>query len=418
MICNVSPIEKDFLLKTVFQNEQALRLHGVSTAGTGKITTIERSSMSITLLETIDNSCFSMFERITGYFDCHGNTYAFESIVRNTQDREINIDSPLKLLKSLQRKYVRVKKPRNIKVSFNLSNEEIQMDYPICPEYISIEDKTNNPDFAGKKIVEIIKYFHFQMEEKNSSSTIIMFRNKKPESFEEKLISNTGKVLFVPSTKSNLPKNDPYPEGRIITQEIEEQFEDPNHFIEGTHFSKLLSEKVEKGISSEIWCPIVYYQYVVGYIHSTKKGSDSFDISMVDYIWDFSRILAHQLKETGYFLKDSKAKQVVQHAADIIDMSPGGMLISLPSTDIRTPIQEGSVFSVSIQTKKNTVNCTARVARRFIESNRVVYGTLFLDLSPIDLMHLYETLYRKPFSDNDPTAYEQARKLVIDQFSK
>lgn len=413
MIRNVSPIEKDFLIKTVFQNEQPIRLHGISTAGTGKITTFERSGMSITLLETIDNSCFSIFERITGYFDCHGNTYAFETIIRNTNERQINIDSPKNLLKSLQRKYVRVKKPRNITVTFNLSNEEIQMDYPVCPEYISIEDKKNNPHFVGKNIIEIIKNFHTEMAKKNSSSTIIMFRNKKPESFEEKLISKTGKILFIPSTKTHLPKNDPYPEGRIITQDIEELFEDPNHFVEGTHFSKLLQEKAAQGISSEIWCPIVYYQYVVGYILSTKKGSDSFDIGMVDYIWDFSRILAHQLKKTGYFEKDSKIKKTVQHSADIIDMSPGGMLISLPMTDIRTPIQEGSIFSVKIQTEKKTIDCTARVARRYMEAHRVVYGTLFLDLSSVDLMHLYETLYRRPFSDNDPTAYEQTRKSVF-----
>ncbi len=407
MIQHVSQIEKEFLFKTVFQNEQPVRFHGVSSACTGLITDIDRARVSISLNESLDNTLFSVCERITGYFDFHGNTYAFESTVRDTSNTRIQIDSPAKLIRSLQRKYVRIKKPKGVSVCFHLPNEEINLDYPVCPEYVSVEESTGNSDILRKKLPDIIAEFRDSIADKASNNTIVMFRTKKPDLFEEELITKTGKVLFVPSTSSSLPKNDPYPEGRIITQEIEESFEDPNYFIEGSKFDHMLKEKQQRGIVSEIWCPIIYFQYVVGYIYAAANGSDPFDVSMIDYLWDFSRILACKLKETGYFEQDSKQGTVVKHTAQILDMSPGGMLISLPVSEIRSPVKEGSIFAVDIRFANTAISCSAKVNRRYKQSETVSYGMIFLDLSPENMMALYEFLYRKPFNMNDPLAYEQ-----------
>ncbi len=408
MIQNVSQIEREFLIKTVSQNEQPVRFHGVSTAGTGIISTIDKSGLAVTILETIDGSGFSVCEHITGYFDCHGKTYAFETTVRDSKQRTLRVDVPSQLLRSLQRKYVRVRRPRDIRVVFHLANEDIVLDYPTCPEYISVEDCSGDRRFAGSTIQEIVASFKGELALKAQKSTIIMFRNRAPSSFEEKLLSATGKVLFVPSVDSPLPKSDPYPEGRIITEAIEESFEDPNFFIEGSHFGRLLAEKKTRGISSEIWCPVVYYQYVVGYIYIANREGESFDVAMVDYIWDFSRVLAYHLKKTGYFETGEDKKTAPGHAATVLDMSPGGMLISLPRSDIRTPIHEGSVFSVDISLGDRCVPCTARVIRRFDDTDTVSYGTTFINMTSSDVMTLYEFLYRKPYVANDPIAYERA----------
>ncbi len=408
MIQNVSQIEREFLIKTVSQKEQPVRIHGVSTAGTGIISAIEKNSLTVTILETLDGSGFSICEHITGYFDCHGKTYAFETIVRDCKQRTIRVDVPSQLLRSLQRKYVRVRRPRDIRVVFHLANEDIVLDYPTCPEYISVEDSSGDSRFSGSTIHDIIASFKSELLDKAQESTIVMFRNRPPSSFEEKLLGSTGKVLFVPSVDSPLPKSDPYPEGRIITETIEETFEDPNFFIEGSHFGRLLTEKKSRGISSEIWCPVVYYQYVVGYIYIANTAGESFDVAMVDYIWDFSRVLAYHLKKTGYFETGDEKKAAPGHVATVLDMSPGGMLISLPRTDIRTPIHEGSVFSVDVSLGSRCVPCTARVIRRFEESDSVSYGTTFINLSSSDVMTLYEFLYRKPYVANDPIAYERA----------
>lgn len=410
MIQNVSQIEKEFLIKSLVQNKQPLRFHGFTTAGTGLITFIDRTIMSVTLLETFDNTSFSICEHITGYFDCHGTTYAFETTVRDCQKKIIKIDPPVKLLRSLQREFVRVRKPKDIQVLFHMANEEIQLEYPVCSDYISVEETLEKSSFSGKKLTEMILSFKGNICDKCRDNSIIMYRTKKPESFEEELITKTGKVLFIPSTSSMLPKNDPYPEGRIITEKIEESFESPDFFINGSHFEGLLKEKKAHQISSEIWCPIVYYQYVVGYIYLVHSGSESFDIAMVDYVWDFSRVLAYELKKTGYFNSEAEVQEPIRHKAKILDMSPGGMLISLPDNEIRTPIKEGSFFSVEISLGKNTVHCGAKVARRYEEKGSVSYGTTFINLTPESMMHLYEFLYKRTFDEKDPHAFEQKKR--------
>ena len=407
MIQSVSQIEKEFLIKTVVQNEQPVRFHGVSTTGTGLITKIDRSSLSVDILNTFDDTPFCLFEHLTGYFDCHGSKYAFDTTVRNCNQNKIMIDPPLKLLKSLQRKYVRVRKPRGIEILFHLANEDIVLDYPVCPEYISVEANEKSALNSGEKIPELINSFKNQLMDRCSNCTIIMFRTKKPELFEEELISKTGKVLFIPSTGSSLPKTDPYPEGRIITQGIEENFEDPNYFIEGSKFEKLLAEKKTKSISSEIWCPIVYYQYVVGYVNVINMGTESFDISMVDYLWDFSRLLAYKLKVSGYFSLAADTIEPRKHRASILDISPGGMFISLPKTEIRTPIREGSIFAIEIQIGSTNIHCSARITRRYDENASTSYGMSFTDIIPADVSLLYEFLYRRPYSSIDSDAYEK-----------
>ena len=407
MVQSVSAIEKEFLIKTIAQNEQPVRLHGISTTGMGVITLIDRSSLALNLLNTFDDIPFSVCEHITGYFDCHGSTYAFETTVRNTKQNEIRVDPPIRLLKSLQRKYVRVRKPKDISVSIHLANEDIVLDYPVCPEYISVESCRIKGEAENKKIPELVKAFRERLGETCTDSTIIMFRNRKPVSFEEELVSGTGKILFIPSTGSGLPTKDPYPEGKLITWEIEEKFEDPNYFVEGSRFEKMLAEKKANGINSEIWCPIVYYQYVVGYILARNTQGESLDISMLEYIWDFSRILAWQLRQTGYFNTGSDKKEQRRHAAGVLDISPGGMLISLPQNEIRTPLRDGSVFSAEIRAGSECIACSARVVRRYEDLDSIVYGTMFTDLSPSDLMTLYEFLYRKPYATTNPLAYEQ-----------
>lgn len=406
MIQEVSPIEREFLIRSIVQAEKPVRFHGVSTTGTGLITTMDRNRISVKLLDTFDGLPFTLFERLTGYFDCNGRTYAFDTTVRELKQTQISLDCPERLLKSLQRKYVRIKSPKSISVGFALANEDIKLDYPICPEYVSFEDERLFSPSKGINLTEFIGGFKERVKDKATLNTIVMFRTQKPVSFEEQLLSKTGKVLYIPSTLSGLPKNDPYPEGRIITESIEESFEAPDYFVTGSHFEKLLAEKKRAGISSEIWCPILYYQYVVGYVYLANNQDVPFDISMIDYVWDFSRLLAFQLKQTGYFKHEIQQNTAVIHSPRVVDMSPGGMLLSMPKNEIRTPVKEGSIFNVTVTCPDDTFSCNAKVLRRYEDKNTFMYGLTFINLSPDHVMNLYERLYRHPYSPDDPRAHE------------
>lgn len=406
MVQSVSLIEKEFLLKTILTTEQAIKVHGLGTVSTCKLEAIDKKYLTLLVFETQSDNPFSVCEKLTIYFEYQGKTYTFESTVRNKNQNTLAIDPPLKIIKSLQRKYIRIKKPKDISVRFFLQNEEISMNYPVCPEYLSVDENDLIKQNSQVDLTALISAFQANIAATVASSTIIMFRTKAPDSFEEKLICATGKVLFIPSTSSIIPKSDPYPEGRIITQQIEEQYEDPNHFIEGTKLSKIIADKKNKGISSEIWCPIVYYQYVVGYIYAASYGNNSFDISMLDYIWDFSRMLAYKLKQSGYFSNVSQKAESIKHETSILDFSPGGMLFSISSSEIRTPIKEGSIINIEINIEKKTIQCTAKVQRKYQIENNENYGLLFLNLSAENVMLLYEFLYQKKLTiENQESLY-------------
>ena len=65
----------------------------------------------------------------------------------------------------------------------------------------------------------------------------------------------------------------------------------------------LLSMKRDQNIGSEIYCPILFEQYAVGYIYAadTIESNLEIDVEMVSYIHEFSQILAFALKKNGYF---------------------------------------------------------------------------------------------------------------------
>jgi len=408
MVQEASPIEKEFLIKTVVMNEHRVRFHGITTTATGIITVMDRNRLSVRILDTFNDEVFSPFEHLTGYFDCHGRTYAFQTTVRESAQNVLSLDPPEKLLKSLQRNYVRIRFPRTISANFSLANEEIRLDYPICPEYLSFDDESQFSETGVTSILGFINSFKEQAQLRSTANTIVMFRTKKPSCYEEELISRTGKVLYIPSTSSGLPKIDPYPEGRIITEGLEEKFESPDYFVTGSRFDSLLAEKKRKGIVSEIWCPILYYQYVIGYVYLANRDNASFDLAMIEFAWDFSRVLAYQLKKTGYFQHETKKRDPIVHQPNIVDISPGGMLISLPKNDIRTPVKEGCIFKVCVNMGKSKFSGTAKVLRRFEDTKNYFFGTSFINLPPEQIMALYEALYGHPYSVNDPMAHEKS----------
>lgn len=407
MIQKIEKIEKEFILKSAFDSKIRMRLHGASSMIQAFLTGVSAETLELTCVAPPEDGAFSVFEQIAVYFDCGGKTYTFTSKIRKRGPNALTVDTPSFLNKSLQRKFIRVKKPRNFKILFQLANEEIRMDYPVCPEYVTVEKSEAFDMYGDGPLPVVMAEFRNALRQKCTVNSIVMFRTKKPELFEEMLISETGKVLFIPSTDSALPKNDPYPSGRIITESIEERYEDPNFLVEGTYFQKLLDKKKEKGIAAEIWCPIVFYQYVVGYIYAANSGGVSFDFSMIDCLWDFSRILAYRLKEIGYFQTARTKDTQPGHTAKIIDMTPEGILMAVPDDELKIPIKADSSFLIKIIPEDDReISCSAKVRRRYSSGGVSYYGAQFVNMQSADMMRIFELLYRKKYKDNEPLAFE------------
>lgn len=402
MQSDVILVEKDFLLKATIEQKKTVRVHALGFSCPGILLPIQREFLGLQLQQN-ESVMPSLFEHLTIYFDFSKVTYAFDTVVRKLESNTIKLDIPKRLRRSLKRKYIRVKTPRDVKTIFHLANEEIKLDYPVCDEYSSISQTIASSEYDIRNLNTLIQSFKKKIAPQSTEDKVIMFRTRQPETLEETIITKTGKVLYIPSTSSPLPKHDPYPEGRIVTEEIEETFEKPDYFIEGSEFEKKLKEKQENGINSEIWCPIVFYQYVVGYIYVANTGREavSLDINMVDYTLEFSRVLAYFLNKTGYFKTDNEKPEPLKHAAKIIDMTPEGMLMALPQNEIKAPIKEGTIFSMQISLKDKHISCSGKVMRRYVQADTVCYGISFMNLSPEEVIKLHEYLYHRPYSEGD-----------------
>ncbi|MBN2874874.1 MAG: PilZ domain-containing protein, partial [Spirochaetales bacterium] len=251
--------------------------------------------------------------------------------------------------------------------------------------------------FDTASIHDLLESFRSIASTMYSKSGIVMFnKGRKPETVEERLIADYGRTLLLTSMKSPLPAHDPYPDGRIITQTQADAFEGPSIFLEGSALERNRAEKSSSGILSELFCPVLYYQYVVGYVYLMNDSSKKtcLDFRAVDFAWEFSRILAHSLKTNNYFRLDEN------HAPDpykprVVDLSAGGCLLMMPKVAFKIKLKHGSVLDISISRdgEDSSVRIKGRVARRFDDKDNEYYGVAFINPEQDMLSTLRKALY-------------------------
>jgi hypothetical protein len=218
-----------------------------------------------------------------------------------------------------------------------------------------------------------------------------MYKDRGPADFAEEMAARVGRILYAPSTLGPLPQSDPYVAGRIITQEMAEDFEGAATVAMGSKLSAYLRGRAAEGLKSGIWCPVVYYHYAVGVVH-IANGPDrprALDFGAVDLAWEFSRILAWFLKRHGYFAQSATAS--APKRGSVIDASPSGLLAVLPVGGPK--IEQGSVLRLRLSLKGKNIVCSGKVARRYNEGGMSFCGIAFMDLSAQDMAALSLGLY-------------------------
>ncbi len=84
-----------------------------------------------------------------------------------------------------------------------------------------------------------------------------------------------GKSLWIPSTAEDFPSARPVPRR---TGHHEGRADRPGgrrrrrRYVVTSRLGNILYEKTKKDIVSELWCPVLYNEYVVGYIHVWNTG--------------------------------------------------------------------------------------------------------------------------------------------------
>ncbi|HUI71175.1 MAG TPA: PilZ domain-containing protein, partial [Spirochaetia bacterium] len=144
-------------------------------------------------------------------------------------------------------------------------------------------------------------------------------------------------------------------------------------------------------------CPVLYNEYVVGYLHlwNTMEHKSRIGKDMVEYAWQFARMLCYSLVTNGYFKAENASER--RYEAPIIDMSASGLLFAHTSADLVRDLLVHTDLDLTMRIGRRAFKVGARVRRKFHDAENSYFGVLFLKIDPGDFAFLFEYLYGKPF---------------------
>jgi len=338
-------------------------------------------------------------------FDYRGQVIDFSAELIAQKDELVYCKTPATLYKNLDRNYLRVDAPADIKILFTFRGDRYNLAFPKVPEYEDIAANDLSKNFNPRNFSALMKQIIALLSNFSDGYKIVNFKDKKPESIEERLVSETGKTLFIPSTAGFLPKTDPYPKKRIITEELFHRYLETTgigkKFLE-ENTARFLKNKFNDGIFSDAWVPILFHEYVIGYIHIwiNKQEKLPFDFSVLDNVYQYAKVLAFALKENGYFEHGKVTNQPFE--GRVLDISASGLLFAYPlgSTFLATLLVD-SELTVTIEAANRTINALAKIVRRFKDRNACYLGCRFINMAPEDNRFLFEHLYGRQLGDAD-----------------
>jgi hypothetical protein len=338
-------------------------------------------------------------------FSYHGQIIDFNAELLAEKDELIYCKSPDVLHKNLDRNYLRVDAPSDLKILFTFQGDRYNLEFPKVNEYENIASDNLARSIDPKNLSVLIKQITLSLKNFSDGFKIVNFKDKRPETIEERIVSESGKTLFIPSTAGFLPKTDPYPKKRIITEDLFKRYLESTgvgiSFLD-ENCARFLKKKFDGGIYSDAWVPILFQEYIIGYIHIwiDRAERPPLDFGVLDTVYQFAKVLAFSLKENGYFDHGKVNSQSFE--GKVLDISASGLLFAYPlGSNVLSTLLEGADLTVTIEAPNRSVNVAAKIVRRFKDKSAGYLGCRFLNMAPEDTRFLFEHLYGRPIDSHD-----------------
>jgi hypothetical protein len=395
----VGRIEKEFVFKSLVDDATPCDLHGTRKEARCTFSGVTDDALELSPVEGKIEG-FEPGEEVRVFFYLKNNYHTFASRVREVAGGKIIVEHPPGVYKNLQRKFERVRLGGAMDVSFSLHGTKVELNFPKSDRFSPVEPPEESDTFDPKRIQEVVKTFRIRMETLATDNKIVMLRDKMPRTWEEKTIVRLGKCLWIPSTEEDFPVRDPFPDERVITKsELIKLEEDAGAqpYVITSRLGNILYEKTKKEIVSELWCPVLYNEYVVGYVHvwNTAARRERISRDIMEYVQEFAKVLCYSLVTNGYFKVENSSER--RYEAPIIDMSASGLLFAHTSTDLVRDLLVHTDLELTVRFDKRTMLIGARIMRKFKDAENTYFGVLFLRLEQEDFQVLFQFLYGKSF---------------------
>lgn len=339
---------------------------------------------------------FTAWEIVTVYFDFRGQGFVFQSTVKKTGRGPgcdvLELAYPESMYRGLSRHWPRVRPPLDLSVDLILPDGGLKLPCPVSLEYAEVDLPDSRGNLKADSLATLVESFKFKASELVDENRVVMFKDGKgPGDYGEEIVSKLGRALFIPSVLSGLPIVDPYPDGRVITRADFDAIAGNPELTDASKIADFIEASGRSGLSAALWCPIRYYRYTVGVVYlASKAGSPRpFDFRLLDFAWDFSRLLAWFLKRHGYY--DGGSAIEAPRRGAVVDASTTGLLVGLGSGQPR--LKTGTRLELILGLEKRKERCSGRVVRYFMQEGRSYYGLAFEGLDPEAETRLSEGLY-------------------------
>jgi hypothetical protein len=402
MATPIKRIEKDFLIKVLY-DEQIPIMH--IKGQTQYILIVERPTKGQMYLRS-DRPIEGLKARkkLDLLFDYRGQVIIFSVEVVNFKEEQIIALEPEFLFKNLDRSFSRVTTPSDLQVQFTFSGDRYSLSYPKVTEYEPVDHVELMKSLDPKNLTGLIDQMAGWIKGYASGYKLMIFKDLKLSGTEERLLAETGKAFYLPSTKGYLPADDPYPKKRLITEDIFKRYLESTgvnlQFVDDA-CARFIDQKYKSGIFSDLWVPLLFQEYVIGYIHIwiDKEGQIPFDYAVIESMFQFAKILAYSLKINGYF-EGGKIKNE-PFEGKIVDISASGLLFTYPNSPLALTLMQDTNLSIRLLTERRTVDTKAKIVRRYKDNSQSYFGCRFFEMEPEDLRFLFEYIYGKTFTDKD-----------------
>ena len=288
-------------------------------------------------------------------FDYRGQKVNFSVEINSIKDDLIHCEIPYVFHKNLDRSFSRVDVPSDMSVKFAFNGERYNLSFPRLMEFEAEGASEFLENVNPQNLSELIEQMASWIKGYANGYKMVTFKESKPEVTEERIISETGKALYLSATLGGFPLTDPYPRKRIITEEMFKRYLESTGV--GSAFlndacDRFIKGKYEEGFLSDAWIPILFHEYVVGYIRIwiNKDGKLPFDFSVLDTMFEFSKMLAYSLKINGYFESGRIPNDLFD--GKVIDISVSGLLFAYPTKSSSSLLVDSELKVVIITPKR------------------------------------------------------------------
>jgi len=386
-------IEKEFILKNAIEKHLPIELH-YETHRYGYVL-VSMTEDELVLHPAGESGLNAQpDDEVVAFMRFRGQVITFKTKITDMRNDALVLRQPEVVYRDLSRGFERILSPEGISVSFMVEGTRVDLSYPASENYEAVEEPSFDPGFDATQISELLRTFREKAGEHSSDNKIVMFRERKPQTFQERVIARSGKILILPFPQSDFQSLPRDVRDRVLTQEEAidvEKRAGGEVFTMLDTISQVVKSLNDKEIWEELYCPVLYQEYVVGYLYMIKSGRDvtRFDAQAVEFVMQLSRILAYSLKVNGYF-REQPVKEEYDES-QLIDISGSGVLFSYPVDGPSMSLYEDIDLVIHLDGKE--IPARGRIMRKYKDSGRMYFGVQFTDLDTRGMEQLFDRLY-------------------------